>query len=112
MIGGATVGAAVKSLTGLFKEDDSVITARLFNAVVANMAIEYFLQEKEADRLIQLLNDNSKEIGKMQRKLLSSSRQYYDVEQFLTPYFDKAVNVRESIKDDDVLQFTMSPSFA
>ena len=105
-------GRTVKSLAGLFKEDDVVITARLFNAVVANMAVEYFLQEKEADKLIELLNEDSKEIGKLQRKLLGSSRQYYDVEQFLTPYFDKAVNSRETIKDEDVLQFTLQPSFA
>lgn len=112
LLGGTVAGVTVKSLAGLFKEDDVVITARLFNAVVANMAVEYFLQEKEADKLIELLNEDSKEIRKLQRKLLGSSRQYYDVEQFLTPYFDKAVNSRETIKDEDVLQFTLQPSFA
>lgn len=113
LLGGTVAGIAVKSLAGLFKEDDVVITARLFNAVVANMAVEYFLQEKETDKLIELLNEDSKEIGKLQRKLLVSSRQYYDVEQFLASYFDKAINNREPIKDEDVLKFTtLQSSFA
>lgn len=112
LIGGTAAGAAVKSFTGLFKEDDSVITARLINAVVANMAVEYFLSDKEADKLIKQLDENSREIGKLQRQLLSSKHQYYDVEQFLIPYFETVVGGREKIKDEDVLQLSLAPSFA
>lgn len=104
MVGGAVFGAAIKSLTDLFKEDDSVITARLVNAVIANMAVDYFLTEEEADILIARLNDDSKAMGKMQRQLMTSKRQYYDIEEFLTPYFDEVTSKRETIKDEDVFQ--------
>lgn len=114
LVGGTTIGIAVKSLTGLFKEDDTVITARLFNAAVANMAIEYFLSEKEIEKLIEKLNEDSKEIGKMQRRLLSSERQYYDLMQFLEPYFDKVSGEREVIKEDQIFdfKFELQPSMA
>ena len=110
--GGTLVRMAVKSLTGLFKEDDSVITARMFNAVIANMAVEYFLTEKEVDRLIKKLNDDSKKIGKLQRQMLKSDRQYYEIEQFLTPYFEEIAKKREKITDAEVFPTNLTPSFA
>ena len=112
LIGGTVAGAVVKSLTGLLKEDDSVITARLINAVIANMAVDYFLSEEEVDGLLDRLASDSKKIGKMQRQLLSSSRQYYDIVEFMTPYFEETARAREKIKDQDVFQYSYSPALA
>lgn len=109
LVGGMFAGTAVKQLTGLFKEDDSVITARMFNAVIANMAVDYFLSEKEADELVESLNRNSKLIGKQQRKLLASKHQYYDIELFLTPYFEEVVEKRNMIEDGEVFQTPLTP---
>jgi hypothetical protein len=95
--GGFLSGYAVNKLTGLFKEDDCVITARLFNAVIVNMAIEYLMDEKEVDKLIQALDNKSKEIGKFQIKLRTSKRQYHDTHEFLEPYFVEAVKDRKEI---------------
>ena len=110
--GGSLLGLAAKSLTNLFKEDDAVITSRLFNAVIGNMSIDYFLNEDEIDVLISELDESSKKINRLQRDLLNSNHQYYDVEQFLIPYFDKVVDGRERIKDSDILEPYFSMEFA
>lgn len=112
LIGGTVLGVAMRQLTNLFKEDDAVITARLFNAAVANLAVDYLMTEEEIDRLISELDDVGKDINKLQRDLLKSNHQYYDIEQFLIPYFEKAVNTREVIKDEDVIEIDMVPAFA
>jgi len=112
LLGGTVFGVGMKQLTNLFKEDDAVITARLFNAAVANLAVDFLLSEKEIDILISELDNAGKKINKMQRNLLKSNHQYYDIEQFLIPYFEKAVNSREVIKDEDVIEFDMTPAFA
>ena len=59
----------MRQLTNLFKEDDAVITARLFNAAVANLAVDYLMTEEEIDRLISELDDAGKDINKLQRDL-------------------------------------------
>lgn len=112
LAGGMLAGSAARVLTGMVKEDDSVITARLINAAISNMAIEYLLSEDEAESLIKLLDDDSKAVGKIQMSLLSSDHQYRDIKKFLEPYFDKAVGKRESITDDEVFTANLGPSFA
>lgn len=112
LAGGTILSVAAKTLTGLFKEDDAVITARLFNAVIANMAVDYLMSEKEIDSLISELDNASKDINKMQRYLLQSNHQYYDIEQFLSPYFENVVKGRDVIKDEEVFEMPMNPAFA
>ena len=99
--GGIIFGYAVNKLTGLFKEDDCIITARLFNSVIVNMAVEYFMDDKEIDILIKELDDDSKKIGKFQIKLRNSKHQYYDTQKFLEPYFERAISNRKKITETD-----------
>lgn len=112
LVGGTVLGGAMKHLTNLFKEDDSVITARLFNATIANMAVDYLMTDDEIEVLISELDDASKDVNKFQRDLLKSKHQYYDIEQFLTPFFEVAVNKREVIKDEEVIAVDMISEFA
>ena len=99
--GGILAGVTVNKITGLFKEDDCIITARLFNALVVNMSIDYYVSEEEVDRLIKLLDKDSKEIRKFQMKIRNSEHQYYEINKFLEPYFEEVINDRKLISEKD-----------
>lgn len=98
--GGMLAGFTVKKLADLFKEDDCIITARLFNASIVNMAIEYFMSEEELDKLVAELDKDTKKIGKFQMKIRTSNHQYQDIQEFLEPYFGKATEGRKYISSD------------
>ena len=100
MVGGTGASMIVRGIGNLFHEDDAVITTRLFNSVLSNMCIDYILSEKEVDAVIKELDDSGKAIGKLQRQLIGSSRQYYDVEKFLEPIFERVVAKREVIDSE------------
>ncbi|MBD5401202.1 hypothetical protein HDR58_00145 [bacterium] len=97
--GGMLAGVTVNKIFSLFKEDDCIITARLFNAVVANMSIDYFMSEEEIDELVDALDKDSKKIGKFQMKVRVSEHQYYDTQKFLEPYFEKVIGGRKYISE-------------
>ena len=97
--GGMIAGVTVNKIASLFKEDDCIITARLFNAVVANMSIEYFMSEEEIDELVEALDKDSKKIGKFQMRVRVSEHQYYDIQKFLEPYFEKVIGGRKYISE-------------
>lgn len=99
--GGILAGVTVNKLTGLFKEDDCIISARMFNSVIINMSIEYFMSEEEIDILIKELDNDSKQLGKFQIQIRNSNRQYYDIRKYLEPYFDKAIEDRKKISEKD-----------
>ena len=98
--GGMIAGYTVKKITDLFKEDDAMITARLFNVVVVNMAVDYFMDEAEIKALISELDKNSRKINAFQRKIRILKYQYQDIEEFLRPYFEKATEKRKRITCD------------
>lgn len=112
LLGGSVIGITVRSLMGLFKEDDAVITARLVNATIANMTMDYMLTEQEMDDLIAELDKDGKKLVKFQQNLLKSDHQYYDAEKFLETYFDQVIKKRENISDVDVFGEYLQPSFA
>lgn len=95
--GGMLAGAAVNKIAGLFKEDDCIITTRLFNAAIVNMSIDYFMSEEEIDELVAALDKDSKKISKFQMKIRVSEHQYYDIQKFLEPYFENAISNRKYI---------------
>ena len=101
--GGMIFGSAVNKLTSLFREDDCIITARLFNAVIINMSIDYFLSEEEIDRLVEDLDSNSKALNKFQTRIRIADRQYYDIQRYLEPFFERIVDKRKhiSVKDEE-----------
>lgn len=98
--GGMVAGFAIRKLSDVFKEDDCIITARLFNGVVVNLAIEYMLDERECDILVKELNKKSKEVTKFQTKILKSKHQYFDIKKYLEGYFEDVVAQREKIDRD------------
>ena len=100
IVGGTGANMIVRGIGNLFHEDDAIITTRLFNACLSNMCIDYMLSETEVDEVIKQLDDKGKAIGKLQRQLIASERQYYDVEQFLDPIFKNVVSKREKISNE------------
>lgn len=98
---GMLAGVAVNKIAGIFKEDDCIITARLLNATIVNMSIDYFMSEEEIDKLVDDLDKDAKKISKFQMKVRTSEHQYYDIQKFLEPYFEKAISGRKSISEKD-----------
>ena len=94
---GVLGGGAVKAIGDIFHEDDSRVMTRLFNAVFANMLIDFMLSEKEIDEVIKVLDQKGKDLNKLQSKLLKSNTQSQDIINFLTPIIDDIVNKREII---------------
>lgn len=106
--GGMLFGTAAKKLGDLLKEDDCIIAARAFNATIVNMAIEYMLSEEEIDKLINALDKDSKKLMKFQIKVRTVEHQYYEIQQFLEPYFENAIKDRVHIsKTDEEAVFTV-----
>ena len=101
MAGGAVCGTAVKAIGNILHEDDAVITTRLFNAVLANQFFNYMLTQEEENQVIALLDDDGKELRKLQQKLLTSDSQERDVIDYLEPKIDMVVKKRHRISASD-----------
>lgn len=102
-VGGALGSFAVKQIGGLIREDDTVITTRLFNACLTNLAIEYLVSEVEMEKIIASLNNSEKGILKVQKNLVAKDDQYQCCEEFLRPLFKEAVATRSKISRTDEL---------
>ena len=87
----------MNALWGLYREEDSVITARLFNAVLTNMIIEHLLTEEEITKLVEYLGKDKKNLRKTQEKLISSQKQESDVRAYLLPIIEGIKSERELI---------------
>ena len=113
--GGMLVGMVVNKLANLFMEDDCIISARLLNAVVVNMIIDYMLNEDEVNKLIERLDVDSKKINKFQMSIRQSDRQYHDILIFLEPYFEEVINSRSYISEkteNDAFAYEEMQSYA
>lgn len=100
MVGGFISGSVVRLLLNVFKEDDIIIYTRMFNSVVTAMCMDYVLSEEELNTLISLLDNDSKKMQKELQNLNKSKHQYYDIEHFLTPYFENVVKKRPAITNN------------
>lgn len=94
---GALGGAGAKAIGNLLHEDDAVITARLFNAVLLNQFIDYMLTSEEQDQIISALNDDEKKLRKLQQSLLKSDHQEKDIAEYLEPIIRKVIGKRPVI---------------
>jgi len=99
--GGALGSFAVKHIGGLIREDDTIITTRLFNACLTNLAIEYLVSEAEMEKVITSLNKSEKGILKVQKHLVAEDDQYRCCEEFLRPLFKEAIAERPKIGKAD-----------
>lgn len=100
-IGGFISGAVVRGIGSMIKEDDGKIYARMLNATICAMAIDYLLSEEEVDSLINKLNEDEKKLKKLLENITSSKTQYHDIESFMEPYFEEIVMKRKIIGVDE-----------
>ena len=97
LLAGIVTGIGVNAVWGLYREEDSVITARLFNAVLTNMIIEHLLTEEEITKLVDYLGKDKKNLRKTQEKLISSQKQESDIRVYLLPIIEGIKSERELI---------------
>ena len=98
--GGMVSSIAAHAIGNLFKEDDSVISGRLMNAVLCNMAYDYLMSEEEMERLVEILGAHKKEIRKIQSQVRTYDHQYNQLCSAFRLYFEQATNNREVIDSE------------
>lgn len=96
-IGGAVCGTVAKGISNLFHEDDAVITARLFNAVMFNLFMDNMLMVDEQEELIEMLNTDDKTLRKLQLNLRNSNTQEQDIRDYLVPKINLIIMNRDRI---------------
>ena len=100
LAGGMVSSIAAHAIGNLFKEGDSVISGRLMNAVLCNMAYDYLMSEEEMERLVEILGAHKKVIRKIQSQVRMYDHQYNQLCSAFRPYFEQAVNNREVIDSE------------
>lgn len=100
LIGGAVCGTAAKGIGNLIHEDDAVITARLFNGILLNQFMDNMLTSEEQDAVIKALDDDEKQLRKLQQDLRKSDSQEADIIKYLEPKIKAAIDGRSSIGVD------------
>lgn len=110
VVGGALGGTAVKAIGNLLHEDDAIITARLFNAVLLNQFIDYMLTPEEQDLIITMLNDEENKLRDLQQSLLKSDHQEQDIVDYLEPKIHKIIKKRHVIGADKEAEMSSSIS--
>lgn len=110
VVGGALGGTAVKAIGNLLHEDDAIITARLFNAVLLNQFIDYMLTPDEQDMIITMLDDDEDNLRDLQQGLLKSDHQEKDVVDYLEPKIRKIIKKRHVIGADEETEMGSSIS--
>ena len=104
VVGGALGGTAVKTIGNLLHEDNAIITARLFNAVLLNQFIDYMFSSAEQDQVIALLDNDEKQLRELQQSLRKSEHQEQDVIEYLTPKINSVIKKRMKIEVSDECQ--------
>ena len=101
VIVGTGASYLTKTIAHLFREDDNVIVSRLFTAVLINTAMDYTLSQAEQEKLIKLLEQDKKNLSRLQKKLIKSRTQSKDIRKYLLPKIKSVTNDRKLIKASD-----------
>jgi hypothetical protein len=98
---GLVAGTTTKIVFNLIREDDAVITTRLFNAVLTNLFFDNMLSVEEQIKVMVALGKESKKLNKLQQSLVKSSTQSEDISKFMSPFIDNIIGERDKITSDD-----------
>lgn len=101
LVVGGIAGGATKAVGDMIHEDDSVITTRMFNAVLINVIMDYMLSEQEQSRLIEMLDADSKPLRKLQENILKTETQEKAIRQYLEPKAESIIAARKTISEED-----------
>lgn len=106
LIGGAVVGKATNAVVGTFIEDDADDMVQIIQNVFTDMASEYLLSSKEAEKSVDKLRD--KLDGKILKDMFASSDRKQFARNMLTPIIEKETGKREIIYNPSTEQMINS----
>jgi hypothetical protein len=95
LVGGAAAGKATDAVMGTFIEDDADQMVKIIQDTFTDMASEYLLSNKEAEKTVDKLKDELD--GKMLKDMFASSDRKKFARELLTPIIEKETSKREVI---------------
>lgn len=95
LVGGAAAGKATNAVVGTFIEDDADEMVEIIQTVFTDMASEYLLSNKEAEKSVDKLRD--KLDGKILKDMFANSDRKQFARNMLTPIIEKETAKREII---------------
>ena len=101
MVAGGVAGAVTKACCNLVKEDDCIITTRLFNAVLTNAVFDYMLSVEEQENLFDDLARDKRALSSLQKGLIGSATQSKDILDYIEPKIEKIIDRRKAITAED-----------
>lgn len=104
LIGATAAGLVVSTVGKKLREDDGTIALRMFNAVVANCAMENLLNERETEDLIGLLNKDEEGIKKLLQGLMGSTDQSRCIGEYLEVKAEAITKKRRKISKSDEIK--------
>lgn len=107
-IGGVVAGEATRLVGDIFVENDSIAQGRILNAYICDLVGEYFLDESEIDKLMDILDKiDKKTFKKFFETLSKSDNQDKTLREFLEPKFETVIKQRPKFKlpsDSEILE--------
>lgn len=97
MLGGATAGKVTDTIVGSFIEDDADEMVKIIEEVFTDMASEYLLTQKEAEKSVDRLRD--KLDGNLLKDMYASNDRKKFARELLTPIIEKNAKCRIVIKE-------------
>ncbi len=95
MLGGAAAGKVTNTVVGVFIEDDADEMVKIIEAVFTEMAAEYLLSQKEAEKSVDRLRD--KLDGKTLKNMFASEDRRTFARSLLTPIIERETACRTVI---------------
>lgn len=95
MLAGAVAGKVTNSVVGAFVEDDADEMVKIIEAVFTDMASEYLLSQKEAEKSVDRLHD--KLDGKTLKNMYASSDRKAFARELLVPIIERETTCRPVI---------------
>lgn len=102
---GAIAGKATDKILGNFIEDDANEMVRIIEKVFGKMAIDYLLNQKEAEKSVDRLSE--KLDGKLLKDMFASNDRKIFARELLTPIIENEVAKREKIHAPSYEQMTI-----
>ena len=95
ILGGAAAGKVTNTVVGVFVEDDADEMVKIIENVFTEMASEYLLSQKEAEKSVDCLRD--KLDGKTLKNMYASSDKKKFARNLLTPIIEREISCRTMI---------------
>lgn len=102
IVGGSAAGKATNAVVGAFIEDDADKMVKIIQDVFTDMASEYLLSNKEAEKSVDKLQDILD--GKMLKNMFASDDRRQFARDMLIPIIEKEVSKREIIREPSTEQ--------